>query len=129
MLLGSAAGIEDALRAVTAIAGNASVFDDPDRIAMPDETLRFGTGTDRDKDLLLHVRLERPVAGKRAGRRPMGAFVHRNRQLCARRQLLHQYDADGPGAGRARHDPAPHRRLACATTRGAGGTIRPGPAP
>lgn len=61
--LGSVMGIDDALRAVKAMAGNASVFDDPDRIAMPDETVRFGTGTDRDKALLLHVLLERVLGG------------------------------------------------------------------
>jgi hypothetical protein len=57
------ASVDDALRAVEAIAGNASVFDDPNRIAMPDETLRFGTGTDRDKALLLHVLLEHLLGG------------------------------------------------------------------
>ncbi|HEU0155739.1 MAG TPA: hypothetical protein VFQ82_06680 [Stellaceae bacterium] len=29
---------------------------------MPDETVRFGTGTDRDKALLLHVLVERTLA-------------------------------------------------------------------
>lgn len=35
-----------------------SIFQDRDRIAMPDETLRLGTGSDRDRALLLHVLLE-----------------------------------------------------------------------
>ncbi|MFO1159350.1 MAG: hypothetical protein U1E60_10970 [Reyranellaceae bacterium] len=51
--------IDDALRAVDDIAGTASIFDDQGRIAMPDETVRFATGTHRDKALLLHVLLER----------------------------------------------------------------------
>lgn len=51
--------LSDAIGAVAAIAGSDSIFEDPDRIAMPDETARFATGTDRDKGLLLHVMLER----------------------------------------------------------------------
>ena len=35
-----------------------SIFQDRDRISMPDETLRLGTGSDRDRALLLHVLLE-----------------------------------------------------------------------
>jgi hypothetical protein len=51
--------MDDAIRTVASIAGNISIFDDPGRIAMPAETLRFATGTVRDKALLLHVLLER----------------------------------------------------------------------
>jgi hypothetical protein len=40
------------------IEGTESIFGDRDRIAMPDETLALGTGTDRDKALLAHVMLE-----------------------------------------------------------------------
>jgi len=54
--------IDDTIRAVAAIEGSVSIFDDPNRIAMPDETARFGTGSDRDKALLLHVLLERVLA-------------------------------------------------------------------
>ncbi len=50
---------DDALKAVAAITGRESIFDDAARIAMPVETLRFATGTDRDRALLLHVLLER----------------------------------------------------------------------
>jgi len=50
---------DDAIRTVAAIAGSISIFEDPERIAMPIETLRFATGTVRDKALLLHVLLER----------------------------------------------------------------------
>lgn len=50
---------DDAIRAVAAVTGSVSIFEDPDRIAMPAETLRFATGTVRDKALLLHVLLER----------------------------------------------------------------------
>jgi hypothetical protein len=61
-LFASIATIDDAVRSVAAISGSASIFEDPDRIAMPDETARLGTGTDRDKALLLHVLLERALA-------------------------------------------------------------------
>ena len=40
------------------IKGTESIFADRERIAMPDETLALGTGTDRDKALLAHVMLE-----------------------------------------------------------------------
>jgi hypothetical protein len=52
---------EEALRYVAAIEGTSSIFEDPDRIAMPDETVRFRTGTDRDKALLLHLLLEQAL--------------------------------------------------------------------
>jgi hypothetical protein len=35
-----------------------SIFNDRERVALPDETLRLESGTDRDKALLLHVLLE-----------------------------------------------------------------------
>jgi len=50
--------VEQALAIVRGVVGHESVFQDRNRIAMPDETLRFGTGSDRDKALLLHVLLE-----------------------------------------------------------------------
>lgn len=46
-----------ALAAVAAIPGTDSPFLDRDRIALPDEVLRFGTGTDRDRAILLHALL------------------------------------------------------------------------
>jgi hypothetical protein len=61
-IFGPIATVDQALRAVAAIPGNMSIFEDPGRIAMPDETARFATGTDRDKALLLHVLLERALA-------------------------------------------------------------------
>jgi len=61
-LLPDVKSADDALRAVAAIAGTSSIFDDGGRIAMPDETVRFGTGTLGDKALLLHVLLERSCA-------------------------------------------------------------------
>jgi hypothetical protein len=51
--------VDEALRAVDAIVGTESIFDDPNRLAMPNETVRFATGTNRDKALLLHVLIER----------------------------------------------------------------------
>ena len=49
---------QDAIECVRAIPATESIFKDRNRIAMPDETLRLQTGTDRDKALLLHVLLE-----------------------------------------------------------------------
>ena len=60
-LLPQIATIDDAMRAVAAIPGSESIFEDPTRIAMPDQTVRFATGTSRDKALLLHVLLERAL--------------------------------------------------------------------
>lgn len=54
----SSSGVDTLLEAVRDLPGMQSVFQDRDRIAMPDETLRLKTGTDRDKGLLLHVLLE-----------------------------------------------------------------------
>lgn len=54
--------VDDAIAAVAAIGGSQSIFEDRDRIAMPDETIRLATGSDRDKALLLHVLLERVLA-------------------------------------------------------------------
>jgi hypothetical protein len=53
---------QDARALVGAIAGTGSIFDDPDRVALPEETLKFQTGSDRDKALLLQVLLE-PLRG------------------------------------------------------------------
>ncbi len=49
---------EDAIAAVTAIAGPAPVLGDPTRLALPDEVLRLGTGSPAERALLLHVLLE-----------------------------------------------------------------------
>jgi hypothetical protein len=49
---------QDAIDIVKKITGNVSIFQDRNRIAMPDETLRLKTGSDRDKALLLHVLFE-----------------------------------------------------------------------
>lgn len=45
--------VEDVLAATAGIGQSDSILGNRDRIAMPDETLRFGTGTDRDKALLI----------------------------------------------------------------------------
>lgn len=47
--------MDEAIGGVAGIAETESIFGDRDRIAMPDETLRFRAGTDRDKALLLHA--------------------------------------------------------------------------
>ncbi len=87
-LLPRTATVEEAMAYVAAIPGSESIFDDPDRIAMPDETVRFATGTDRDKALLLHVLLEHSAgldAGARAGLETVmtdkGSYV-RSGKLC-----------------------------------------------
>ena len=47
--------LDDAIAYVEAIPGRASIFNDVDRVAMPDEVIRLQTGTDRDRELLLRV--------------------------------------------------------------------------
>ena len=55
--------VKDALDIVTRIKGTASIFGTRERIAMPDETLYFDTGSDRDRALLLYTLLYRsPIA-------------------------------------------------------------------
>lgn len=49
--------LSDAFAIVAAIAGRGSIFGSRDRIAMPDETLLFATGSDRDRALLLYALL------------------------------------------------------------------------
>ncbi len=49
---------QDAIDVVKNLTGSESIFNDRKRIAMPDETLRLKTGSDRDKALLLHVLFE-----------------------------------------------------------------------
>jgi len=57
--LGSALlSIQDAVDIVKSLEGKASIFEDRNRIAMPDETLRLRTGSDIDRALLLHVLIE-----------------------------------------------------------------------
>ena len=50
--------LSDALSIVGGITGRDSIFGSRDRIAMPDETLYFKTGSDRDKALLLYTLLQ-----------------------------------------------------------------------
>ena len=52
------AGLDDAIAVVAGISGHDSVFDDDDRVALPDEVLAFGTGSHRDRAVLLHVLTE-----------------------------------------------------------------------
>ena len=50
--------LADALLIISGISGRESIFGSRDRIAMPDETLYFMTGTDRDRALLLFTLLQ-----------------------------------------------------------------------
>jgi hypothetical protein len=52
----------EAVDIVKNIEGCDSIFKDRNRIAMPDETLRLKTGSDRDKALLLHTLIEHVCA-------------------------------------------------------------------
>lgn len=59
----SLAGLDDAVKIVTGIEGRESIFGSRDRIAMPDETLLFNRGSDRDRALLLYTLLRQsPVS-------------------------------------------------------------------
>ena len=57
--------VSDALEIVAGVAGHQSIFGTRDRIAMPDETLYFRTGSDRDKALLLYTLLHHSLIGDR----------------------------------------------------------------
>ncbi len=50
--------LQDALSVIQAITGHDSIFEDRTRLAMPEETLRLDSGSDRDRALLLHILLE-----------------------------------------------------------------------
>jgi hypothetical protein len=66
---------EAAVGQVAAVKGCESIFEDNERIAMPDETVRFGTGSDRDKALLLHVMLERHHEETDSARGPVETLI------------------------------------------------------
>ena len=71
--------VEEGLDVVRGIAGEDSIFDDPDRIAMPDEALLFGTGTHRDKALLLYtLLLHAPFPGADKKERMRLVFTERD---------------------------------------------------
>lgn len=53
----------DAFEVVARVSGRDSIYGDRERIAMPDETLFFGTGSDRDRALLLYTVLQRSAIG------------------------------------------------------------------
>jgi len=59
--------LSDALSIVAGIEGRDSIFGSRDRVAMPDETLYFKTGNDRDKALLLYTLLKRsPISAAKS---------------------------------------------------------------
>lgn len=66
--------LDDALVAVSGIRQADSMLGSRDRIAMPDETLRFRAGTDRDKALLLSTLLAHMEA-RDGGSRPVAALL------------------------------------------------------
>ncbi len=62
------AKLEDALAIVESVEGQDSIFGTRTRIALPDETLFFNTGSDRDRALLLYTLLRHsPIADPRGG--------------------------------------------------------------
>lgn len=71
-------GLSAALAIVGGVAGRTSIFGGRDRIAMPDETLLFNTGNDRDRALLLSTLLaQSPIRDpeSRVGFAPDASFV------------------------------------------------------
>lgn len=54
----SLVSVEEAVAYLENIPSSESIFRNRERIAMPEETLRLRTGSDRDKALLLHVLIE-----------------------------------------------------------------------
>ncbi len=54
--------LQDAVEVVMSLEGKVSIFEDRNRLAMPDETLRLRTGSDIDLALLLHVLVEHFLA-------------------------------------------------------------------
>jgi hypothetical protein len=74
--------VEQALNIVRGVQGVESVFQNRDRIAMPDETLRFGTGSDRDKALLLHVLLEHLPVSITTDTRVISIFMSEASYVC-----------------------------------------------
>lgn len=55
--------LKDAPDIVAKVKGTSSIFGTRERIALPDETLYFDTGSDRDRALLLYTLLSRsPVS-------------------------------------------------------------------
>ncbi len=77
------ASVADAIAIVARIRGRESIFGSRDRIAMPDETLLFNTGTDRDRALLLFTLLRQSPAfdaASRIGFSKTGSFVRHQRR-------------------------------------------------
>lgn len=71
---------DDAVALVAGITETGSVLGSRDRVTMPDETLRFGVGTDRDKALLLLALFAHMDA--RDGRsRPLAALLGEHRSF------------------------------------------------
>jgi hypothetical protein len=73
---------QDAIDVVKNITASESIFNDRQRIAMPDETLRLKTGSDRDKALLLHVLLEHMNTARPESMRIETVFTSEDSVVC-----------------------------------------------
>ncbi len=70
--------LDDAFQLVADVKGQGSIFQSRNRIAMPDETLFFGIGNDRDRALLLYTLLyHSPISDPESviGLSEVGSFV------------------------------------------------------
>lgn len=89
------ATLEDALSIVADIAGQDSIFASRGRIATPDETLYFRTGSDRDRALLLYTLLQHSSlrdVGDLIGLSKGQSFVHHRGQWINVNDLTTQSD-------------------------------------
>ena len=76
---------QEAIDIAKNLTGHVSIFNDRNRIAMPDETLRLKTGSDRDKALLLHVLLEHLNASTSESHRVETLFSAEDSVVCVDR--------------------------------------------
>lgn len=73
---------QEAVDLVKNIDGCDSIFKDRNRIAMPDETLRLKTGSDRDKALLLHTLIEHFCVSTSVSERVVTLFTDDDSFVC-----------------------------------------------
>lgn len=95
------ASVDEALQLVAGLPGRESLFGDRERLAMPDETLRLGTGTERDRALLLQLLLEHlPLAQRPAAVRARIGADHAFVEAGARCIDLHTFTDTDPQRAR-----------------------------